>query len=540
MKPPKFLISLLVSLTGFLLLAHHVVYQPMLSQGDHGRDLYAFAKTLDGHVPYRDYWWVYGPLMPYYYGLFFKIFGIGIKSALLGKTVLTVFSGVFIFNALSLFIPPLFAFLAAMWFWMFNPEFFFTYNHAGGITVLTAITSCLFLYIRTPRAQYLYEALFGVLILALIKVNFGLAALFVTIVFFRVYDKINRVPSSRSREIFAITAAAVAPLCIFLIYYGLLSRLPVYYIRQCLPYLSGDQPYHATLGETLKSLILAVVYNIKDGWPNRIFALVMIGAIVQSLRQILSRDAEKTYRQIIAAFLLLVFFYTANLHEYFMSGVIYRSYWAVPFSSMMIFLLLGFAVARVSPSIQRMLFGTLFILLFMRYTEEIDIIRAKRLPEQHLAVKRGDVITDNSYDWFTTVNATTEFLKTHLPKGETFFALPYDPLYYYLTDKTSPTRQLIFFEHINIPTEQEQTIIAELEAQNVNTILISSRAQSGEPGLGVLGATYCPLLGQYITDHFEPVIFFGDWKNPPGWAWNHGTQILKRKKSLSKTMQNNI
>jgi hypothetical protein len=65
-------------------------YQDLLSQGDHGRDLYAFDAVTHGKLPYKDFWWVYGPLMPYYYGLFFKIFGVHITSVLLGRALLVI------------------------------------------------------------------------------------------------------------------------------------------------------------------------------------------------------------------------------------------------------------------------------------------------------------------------------------------------------------------------------------------------------------------------------------------------------------------
>ena len=48
-------------------------FQEFLAQGDHGRDLYAAQAVLLGEMPYRDFWWVYGPLMPYYYGAMVKI-----------------------------------------------------------------------------------------------------------------------------------------------------------------------------------------------------------------------------------------------------------------------------------------------------------------------------------------------------------------------------------------------------------------------------------------------------------------------------------
>ena len=44
--------------------------QPLMAQGDHGRDLYVFDRTVQGDQVYADYWWVYGPAMPHYYAFF--------------------------------------------------------------------------------------------------------------------------------------------------------------------------------------------------------------------------------------------------------------------------------------------------------------------------------------------------------------------------------------------------------------------------------------------------------------------------------------
>ena len=124
----KRFIWVLLILSGFLLLHQRLVYQPFLASGDHGRDLYAFEATMRGQLPYKDYWWVYGPLTPYYYSIFFKLFGVAISSVLLGKFLLNLAAGIFFFATLSFFIPSMFAYVATLWFWIFKPEFFFTYN----------------------------------------------------------------------------------------------------------------------------------------------------------------------------------------------------------------------------------------------------------------------------------------------------------------------------------------------------------------------------------------------------------------------------
>ncbi len=525
---------LLVPLAGLFMLFHHASFQPFLSQGDHGRDLYCFVQTLHGAIPYRDYWWVYGPIMPYYYALCMKIFGIAIPSVLVGKGLLTVLSGVFIFFALSRFTPILFAFLGAMWFWMYQPDFFFTYNHIGGIFCLTAIIFTLFSYIKQPKTKYLCFAVFLSFILALVKINFGIASLFVVVVFYRLYDRINGVAMTDGKKKLNKIACFVVPILILFIYFLLLCPLPIYEIRQCMPYLTNDQPYHSTPQQALAALgksILMTAMDIRNP-ANVVFAIFIVGSFVGCLIRIFAtKTISKERRDIIAAFLLLVFFYFANLHEYLFSGVLYRSFWATPFSCMMIFLVIGYAFSKVNAQLQRLLFGAFFVIVFSRYTADIDNVRTKKIPEQFLSIEHARITAGNEERWFVTVNQTTDFLKRTVPHDQTFFALPYDPLYYYLTDKTSPTRQLIFFEHINIPKEQEATIIADLERHNVNYVMISNRAiAKTEPGLGVFGTTYCPLLAKYIADHFEPIAQFGDWVNEPGWAWSHGTQVLKRKR----------
>ena len=115
-KNKKGILLVLVILAGAILLYPQIDYQNYLSQGDHGRDLYAFAQTYEGETPYQDYWWVYGPAMPYYYGLFFKFLGATIPSILIGKLLLIILAGIFIYLSIVLFAEPLLAFAGTLWF----------------------------------------------------------------------------------------------------------------------------------------------------------------------------------------------------------------------------------------------------------------------------------------------------------------------------------------------------------------------------------------------------------------------------------------
>ena len=83
---------------------------------------------MEGALPYQDYSSEFGPLMPYYYGSFFKAFGVTIPSLMVGKIFLIMISGVFIYLSLNLYAKPLISFLAAAWYFLTYKDFFFTFN----------------------------------------------------------------------------------------------------------------------------------------------------------------------------------------------------------------------------------------------------------------------------------------------------------------------------------------------------------------------------------------------------------------------------
>src|SRR4051812_49204458 len=103
----------LALLTAALIAAPSIDYIPLLRVGDHGRDLYAFQRTLAGEMPYRDYFWVYGPLMPCVYALCMKIGGVSAASVLAGAFGIKVLNALLVFSCLAVFLEPALAFLGA-------------------------------------------------------------------------------------------------------------------------------------------------------------------------------------------------------------------------------------------------------------------------------------------------------------------------------------------------------------------------------------------------------------------------------------------
>jgi hypothetical protein len=523
----KIIFLLLTILIGIIFLYPTLDFQLNLAQGDHGRDLYAFERTLHGDKIYQDYWWVYGPLMPVYYSLFYKFLGVNIVSILFAKSLLILAGVALIFLILALFSSPTFALIGASWFLLFHDDFFFTYNHLGGIIMILAVSYCTFLYIKEQKLKHLFWGLFFIFLLGLVKMNFALTSLisFTLTAFFTSKNFQKRLPKK-----FLISAFLILPLTVGVIYYFLLNGLMVNEIRQCFPYLGGDQPHHATPTQAL-SMLAAVIYrNILASPVNILLAFLTILSSGITAYFLANNKTDLEIRsRILLAIGYLLFSYVLNLHEFLVSGVTYRSYWATPFAIVLIFLLIGWAAARLTSNIRGIIIFFFCAIILFQVNHHNQTISKGKIASQYLILERGKIFVGNSPAWVKTVSETTQYLQNNLKKDETFFALPYETLYHYLTARKSPTRQLIIFEHIKIPQEQERKIIAELEKNRVNWILLSNRAKAKETGLGTLGVTHCPLIAEYIEKNFEMTAQFGDWIHEPGWAWNHGTRILKRK-----------
>ncbi len=525
----KYFVFALSILLGVYILCPYLDYHAFLSPGDHGRDLYCFRVTMQGAMPYQDYWWVYGPLMPFYYAFVLKLLGINVVSVLVGKFFLLLCSGLFIYLTMTLFGPPIIGLLTALWFWTFHSDFFYTYSHTGGITMLTAAVYFLFLYLRNPRLKYLWGGLACLFVLSFIKINMGIFGLGAFLVSIMLIDKACGRPLWAGKKLFYLFSVLIFPLSVFCVYLFFLRGLPIYAIRQCLPYLSTDHPYSTSIWISLQNLYHMTVVNITFNPASWVMALLLWLSAAQGIMFLFNKKIEAAKKNFLLVISVLMIFYAAILHEFLMSGVVfYRVHWTQPVSFMLMFVLIAVGTRDLSKYIRIILYVTLGLIITMEVAQQRELTAFIKTPQQFLNVERGKVFVANSSQWIATVTQTTKFLNEHLHPDEKFFALPYDPLYYFLTDKISPTRQLIFFEHINIPPEQEHIVISDIEKNKVNYILISNRAASAETGLGTFGQTYCPILDDYVKRNFEVIATFGDWEHAPGWVDNHGTKIYKR------------
>lgn len=520
------LISLLI---GCFILTDFIDFQHTLSTGDHGLVLYAAEATLRGELPYRDYHYFYGPFMPYYYALMLKLFGNAITSVLIGEQFLRLACGLLIYCSLSLFINPLFALAGSLWYWVFNKEFFYTYNHIG-INVCSFFTFyAVCYYLKNNSRKALFWPMLACFIAGMIKLNFGMALAFSLCVSVFAINAIEKRPHSIKFYLWALLGV---PSLIMLANALFLVGLPFYIVSQCYQYFGNDAVIdrYPTLAMAFFYLAKAAYMLILKSWYFELLLVMVAIAGLANIYQIKKgRMKEFGLKPLLTILLVPFLFYLPLLHEFLVSGIEFRSFYAYPFLMIMLFLALGYFARQTPPYVQGTLASAICLICLLQFGIVSQRIASFRTSLFYLPMEKAKIFVTNRTPWTQTVTQATLFLKGELKKDELFLAIPDDPLYYYLLDRKSPTRTLVLFSFLRMPPEQDRGIVEDLEKHHVNWILVSNRAVTNEAGLGLLGRDYAPILAKYINDHFEVVAQFGDWTDRPSWAWYHGVRILKRK-----------
>ncbi|MBF0571419.1 MAG: hypothetical protein HQL12_06055 [Candidatus Omnitrophica bacterium] len=562
LKKHFLLLTLLASALFFFCSLH---YQYILSQEDHGRDLYTFAQVSQGKHIYKDMWWEYGPLMPYYYALFDILFGLKISSVLLGKAILNIFGCLFFYLASCEIMSTPWAFLSACFFMLQQHDFFYTYNHIGGIALFLMLFWQILKYFRNGDQKNIFLALGSCLLIGFIKINFGISALaatFLSIIIIEIiHSRLNK--KKQRTKPFYLIGLLIVPLLWGIVYCFILNGLTITEINQCLPYFGDNKPIISTPLQSIKGYWTQNYIFFLTDWLSFLESSILI---TQNPTQLLKPFVLLTcsiavlklfiypliFGSIISAFWIsftkkfksrllefwliqsvLWLFIVFNLHEYIVSNIWYRSFWSQPFLLFFCFFMISTAISFVPKF--RFLAGGFFISLFILVTINVWIVTKNSCtPDKFLKATTGQIYVGNESGWVSTFNEVTDYLNKNLKKDELFFAMPCGSLFYYLTNKPSPSRQTIFFNLFHITPQQELSVIRELENKKVNYVLLSNRIKTKSPELGEFGKSYCRLIYQYVGKNFIPFYSYGgNWNIPAGWANNHGVILLKRKPGAS-------
>ncbi len=535
LKYQKGIFFFLTLITGVLIFSCFGNFQYALSQGDHGRDLYAFKRVLDGAVPYRDFSWLFGPLMAYYYALFFKVFGVSVQSVILGQDILIILTGIGLFLACTRFLTPAFSFLCAFWYWALRgDEFFYTYNHSGGLLCQVMMVYALFSYIKTARLRYVIGGLVVAFLFSLIRVNMAMALLVPWCAALAVTDIVRREPALLLRLRVNVYGALLCAGMAFLVYAWYFQGQSAYVLWESFPLSKAQRAEPAVspwlaMGMALRHYVPFFLTT----WVGRVITIACVLSVGGMVFNFLSRrnfgGREKTDSLLAVVFTMILAM--AGAHEYLLSSVAYRVYWVFPLLLILIFLIFGLATrhGRWQAFFRRILYIVLWGVAMLTLAGQWRDVAWLKTNGYVFKYGANEVYTRQEAQWFSTVRAACDFIEKNVPPGQKLFTLPFDTLYNYLTGRDQPTRQWVFFEHFHMPPEQDIATIHDLERNKVVWVLVSSRSIDQEPGLGVFGRDYCRVLCDYIDKNYQAQVQFGVWNPAPSWAWNHGVVFFKRK-----------
>jgi hypothetical protein len=523
----KQLLFVLTLISGLLVLFPSLLFQELLSQGDHGRDLYAFMMTAEGGAPYKDYLWVYGPLMPYYYALFFLVLGESIRTVLIAEGILKLLTGLCIFLAMRMVVFPFWAYLSALFFWTHFPFFFYTYNHTGGILLLSLIVLALIRYIYERADSVIYLGLGAVFLLSFVKINIGLGALLGYVLCVLYIDKKYPTSKGAPKRFYLISLIAV-PALIFTVYYLITRGLPEHVLKQCFPYSKKGVQRTIALAEVLPDLSKMIAFLVSTSLQNLLIVLTGLVAAGGYLLRRRKIDVQERTTAGLVLFCLSVFA-AVQLHEYVPSGVYYRIIWSLFFVFPVLFVVLEKFLKTLPRNVNFAAMGLIVLLVFSKMNADYRNMGRFDDPLYYFGHKRAGILVGNPAQWMHTAKKTTDLLETVLADGESFFAFPYEPLYYFLLDRQSPTYQIAFFDYMDITDEQDRQTVKDLADKKIRWIIYSNRIDSDEPTMGKFGISHSQALYAYINDNFELMGEIGDWEYVPGWNTFHGMRILKRK-----------
>ncbi len=525
----KILSVIIVLAVGFFILLPNLDFQFYLAQGDHGRDLYSFKKTFEGAVPYKDYSSLNGPLMPYYYSLFYHIFGVSIQSTLIGYYLIILLTGLLVFCAARLYLDSFPAFICALWYWAFRGlGFYYTYNHCGALFLMILVIYCLLAYIRTPGKKHIIAGLIALFLLLLIRPNIGAAAAAAFIVSMGLIIAQQNIIQKAGKFLKVILCCLGVLFLSFFIYKFLTIGQPRHITEDFSYYLQAVDLKQ--IPNNISSLLQLLSMLLFSTWTNRVVSallLILFARAILSLNKLLPERTERG--DFLSAIGIFLIFISAASLEYIVSVHLFRIGWFLPIIVLLIFFII-FLGLKNSPKLLRLsAYTVLLFVAVLSLGRDYLFTLANKRPETRLNIPPNQVyVAKQHQQWLETIVPAVGFIKQNVPQNDKILAIPYAPLYYFLSGRDSGSRTLLFLQLLR--EEKELEILKEIDDNNVNFIIISNRAfRDVEKRFGSFGKDYGGLLAEHIFENFEEVAAFGPWEKQAHWIINHAVKIYRRK-----------
>ncbi|MEW6102614.1 MAG: hypothetical protein AB1630_02150 [bacterium] len=503
---------------------------------DHGRDLYYFLKVKEGQMPYRDFVWLYGPLMLYYYDAFYKLLGINILSVKIGQSLLIFFSTLTIYFSVRKIIGPIYAFLSSLYFIFISTCFYWsitylnnmpvihfpvrhTYNHTGATFVISLLFLLFVKFINSEKRGYLYLMGFFMGILGGIKINIGVC-FFVGTFFFLLFEK-NKKDLFVFSFIFFLTSLLIYLPFIYSAEPNMLLKSFMFLYSPAVHF--GNIFYFILLPFIKSAGVFRTPLNMVSSLPF-LASFVLFLSILLTIFLGIKRDDNFRYFLFFTLITLFLF------HEFILVSSVYSlEHFSLPSISILLFL--PFTIwRRRFLLIKYILIG--FILFAILYNMIDGGLRLQRKEKYWLPFPRANIYVLNHPNWVITMVGVVDFLKKNTRDNEKIIAIPNVPLFSFLSERNNGTPFYSFCLPDRLTLNDENRVIEDIEREKIRFVLISNTTFAfTRKEAGIFGQTHCIKLAKYLERNYSLLKIYGDWNGKVDWLYE-SIAILKRCKSF--------
>lgn len=518
----KRLFLALTIIIGLIAVYPQTVYQPYLLQGDHGRDLYIFQQTAQGSLPYINYETANGPLMPFYYAGFIKLFGNTIQSVLIGYALLIFLAGVLIFCITTVCAKSHYAFLTALWYWGWRgEEFFYTFNHIGALAAALAVILFTLTNLENFKKRHFIAAFLCAILCLLIRLNIGLAALagfLLTSAFYHRKDRLN--PN----------------LIVLISLLSILLGLTVIFSYQTGIYHSYFKSiqWHLIVPNILNFIIGRFNFLTQNIFMISISALIIL-LFLNGTTFILADRKSPTNKKLLNFLSVLLMFFFLFLMEFLAGSYFFRWVWAFPILLIIIFLVISRGSQTLSTIIRKSTYSVLLLVaILMICINYHDLVIARKTGTKFEVGNNILYMSPSQKPWIQTVeHASAQIIKL-TQTDDKILTLPYDNLYCFLTNRKSAIRKTsILYGDLN-------EALIQIHQTDIPLIIVSNRAfrPKEESTFGIFGKDYGIDILNYIQKNYVLIDQIGPWGKTATAIQNHAVQIYLHKSRFQEKPHN--
>ncbi|MDD5541624.1 MAG: glycosyltransferase family 39 protein [Acidobacteriia bacterium] len=554
---------------------------------DCGREMYVPQELANGRLLYRDVWYPYGPLAPYWNALLFRLFGTSLYVLYASGLCITL-AFALTFYAVSCRVSSAWvAFVAVMCFLMqaFHPGLFnYVLPYAYGSTLgsLLGLLTLLFLMRHTRResGQNLFWAGTCAGLTLLTKWEFGLAcyATLGAAILADLWLKKNR------PEFVSNIKKALPGVLIPIIGYGVFVwKLSLTFFirdsfsREFYVQWSRRQGFRFLPGETLRLIALLMLCFLVWMVVAQIIKWIIQSHIHPLLWFVLLASLLAALHLKWGAYFPLAIFYASR---YFLApkgmfwlaaAVLVRTALRAkkteePSRDLELFVLVFYALAvgiRILANVEManysIYYNTGLYLIFFLILWEMGF-RMWRFPDERRRQAVSNVLIGLAglglmtayYPWRVMPTApfhstrgliyskpdeaamfpaVVQFMQLEKREGKTVLIVPEETSLYFFAGVEAPTRWYMIHPYILDPEWKEKEYIRGLEARKVDYILFSNRSNA-EYGFPFFGIDYNQAVYQWIQDQFEITGEFGHFARET--PENFAMLIYRRRGETSK------